>query len=95
MTSYQVAQFAIQDVELVVVFLDPDLDRNALPRQRQDLYRALRACASQAGRTGEVVAVWQDEFGRTRFIAPAEQHPFLQVVRYDQLYAQVNGTLAC
>ncbi len=31
--------------------------------------------------------------GRTRFIAPAPQHPFFQVVNYGQLRAQVNGTI--
>ena len=41
---------------------------------------------------GELAVVWEDAQGRTRFIAPPQQHPFFQVVNYGQLRAQVNGT---
>jgi hypothetical protein len=37
--------------------------------------------------------VWEDPQGRTRFIAPPQQHPFFQLVNYGQLRAQVNGTI--
>ena len=80
---------------MLIVFLEAGLHLKASPTARQDLYRTLQSSAAGAGRKGDVVAVWQDEFGRTRFIAPAQQHPFFQIVSYDQLYAQVNGTLAC
>jgi hypothetical protein len=42
-----------------------------------------------------VVAVWPDEMGRTRFLAPQEMHAFFRVVGYDQLRAQINTTLQC
>jgi hypothetical protein len=74
-------------VRVVVVFL-------AL-RPSAELYGALQRSAQQAGLAGNVVAVWPDEFGRTRFIAPQQQHAFFQAVSYDQLRAQVNTTLAC
>jgi hypothetical protein len=42
---------------------------------------------------GETVAVWPDEHGRTRFLACQKYHAFLQTVDYDQLRAQINGTI--
>ena len=56
-------------------------------------YAALQAAAAREGFTGELAVVWEDPQGRTRFIAPVEQHPFFQVVNYGQLRAQVNGTI--
>ena len=79
----------------MIVFLEPNLHCKTTAQQRTDLHGALKSCAALAGLAGEVVAVWPDEFSRTRFLAPAHQYPFFQIVSYDQLYAQVNGTLAC
>jgi hypothetical protein len=87
--SYEIAALSIQDVKVVVVFVDQ------APSQAMDAngYGALQRAAKEAGLTGNVVAVWADEFGRTRFFAPPEQHAFFRVVGYDQLRAQINGTL--
>jgi hypothetical protein len=85
--NFDVATLSIQDVKVVVVFLDRTADADA--------YEALRGAASQAGLEGNVVAVWPDEFGRTRFLAPPEQHAFFQIAGYDQLRAQINGSLRC
>lgn len=83
--SFEIASMSIQDVRVVVVFLDraPDASTHA----------ALRSAAARAGLDGNLAAVWPDEFGRTRFLAPPEQHAFFQVVGYDQLRAQINGSL--
>lgn len=89
MDSFPVACLNIQDVELVVVFVDH------ASKHKREIYAALHGCAQRAGLNGNVVAVWRDEYGRTRFIAPPEQHPFFQVTGYDQLYAQVNSKLEC
>jgi hypothetical protein len=75
------------DVHVVVVFLDH--------RPPADLYGRLENSAKQAGLAGQVVAVWPDELGRTRFLAPQEMHAFFRVVGYDQLRAQINTTLRC
>jgi hypothetical protein len=88
-TSFPVAHLNVQDVELVIVFVDQSA------REKREIYAALLGCAKRAGLNGTVVALWQDEFGRTRFIAPPEQHPFFQVTGYDQLYAQVNSKIEC
>jgi hypothetical protein len=88
-TSFPVAHLNIQDVELVIVFVDQ------ASREKREIYAALFDCAKRAGLSGTVVAVWQDEFGRTRFIAPPEQHPFFKVTGYGQLYAQVNSKIEC
>lgn len=82
MQSFPVARLNIQDVDLVVVFVDDAL------QPKQELYKALSLSTES-----NLVLVWQDRFGRTMFIAPPEQHPFLQVVGYDQLRAQVNAKL--
>ena len=80
---------------MVIVFLESGLDRHTTAQQRLARHRALEGCASRAGLAGDVVAVWQDCYGRTKFIAPPQQHAFFRVVNYDQLYAQVNCTLNC
>jgi hypothetical protein len=85
--SFEVAQLNIQDVRVVVVFVDR--------RPAAELYGALERSARAADLEGKVVAVWPDEFGRTRFLAPPEQHAFFQIVSYDQLRAQINGALRC
>lgn len=85
--SFEIASLSIQDLKVVVVFLDRPADADA--------HAALRRAAAQAGLTGDVVAVWPDELGRTRFLAPPEQHVFFQIVGYDQLRAQINGSLRC
>jgi hypothetical protein len=84
--SFEIAHLDIQDVKVVVVFVEGISDA-----KRQ--YPALQTAAKEAGLEGNVVAVWADEFGRTRFVAPPEQHAFFQVVDYEQLRAQINGTL--
>ena len=83
--TLDVAQLNIQDVKVLVVFLER--------RPQPELYETLQRRAKQAGLEGNVVAVWPDEFGRTRFLAPPEQHAFFQIAGYDQLRAQVSGTL--
>ena len=84
---FDVAHLDILDVRVVVVFV-------AL-RTSAEMYRTLQRSAQQADLAGNVVAVWLDEFGRTRFLAPPEQHAFFQAVSYDQLRAQINTSLAC
>jgi len=80
---------------VVIVFLEAGLDRQTTVQQRHARHKAIEACASKAGLAGYVVTAWQDRYGRTKFIAPPQQHSFFRVVNYDQLYAQVNCTLNC
>jgi hypothetical protein len=42
------------------------------------------------GSASEVVYVWEDAEGRTRFLAAAEQRPFFGAMKYDQLRAQAQ-----
>jgi hypothetical protein len=81
----QFAALDIEDVKVVVVFVDR--------RPAAERYQELQNSVERAGLEGNVVAVWPDEFGRIRFLAPPEQHAFFQVVGYDQLRAQISGTL--
>jgi hypothetical protein len=84
--SFDIASLSIQDVGVVVVFMD------GVPNP--PVYVDLQRAAAQAGLEGNVVVVWPDEFGRTRFLAPPEQHAFFRIVGHDQLRAQINGSLA-
>ena len=92
MKTFQVAHLDIQDVQLVVVFLPSTFDSKT-EREKLVFHAALERCAEGAGLAGNVVALWQDPSSRTRFIAPPEQHPFFQIMKYDQLLAQANSTL--
>ena len=38
----------------------------------------------------DVVLVWEDSAGRMQFIAPSEQRPFFEAMKYDQLRAQLK-----
>jgi hypothetical protein len=83
---------SIRGTAILVVFLDSGFE-GLPPGSRADTYAALQDAASQQGILADVAAVWEDHAGRTRFIAPAQQHPFFQVMNYSQLRAQVNGAL--
>jgi hypothetical protein len=39
----------------------------------------------------DVVPVWQDSSGKMGFIAPPQQRPFFEAMKYDQLRAQVSS----
>jgi hypothetical protein len=82
----------IRGAAILAVFLDSAFD-GLSPSDRADTYAALQASAARQGYQGDVAALWEDALGRTRFIAPPQQHPFLQVVNYGQLRAQANETL--
>jgi hypothetical protein len=83
-STIPVAHLNIRGAALLVAFPDPDHVKD---------YAALQTAAARAGFAGELAVVWEDTQGRTRFIAPPQQHPFFQVVNYGQLRAQVNGTI--
>ena len=80
-----IAYLNIRGATILVAFLDAV--------NRPDAYAALQASAASQGFQGDVVAVWEDSQGRTRFLAPPQQHPFFQVVNYGQLRAQVSETI--
>src|ERR1022692_2127902 len=78
--SFPVARINIQDADILVVFVDEALQK------KHEIYAALTLSAGN-----NLVVVWPDQYGRIRFIAPPEQHPFFQIVGYDQLRAQINS----
>jgi len=87
------AHLNIRGATLLVVFPDATFD-GLPPGNRTKTYAALQASAARQGFQGEVAVLWEDSRGRTRFIAPPQQHPFFQLVNYGQLRAQVNGSIA-
>src|ERR1700687_2469738 len=91
-STIPVAYLNIRGATILVVFLDSAFDSRT-PQERSEAYAALQAAAARPSFLGEVAAVWEDHLGRSRFIAPPQQHPFFQVVNYSQLRAQVNGTI--
>ncbi len=77
----EAARITIQDVDLVVAFPGPSFD--AQPEtERQRIY----------GAAGGVALMWRDACEK-RFLCPPQQRAFFECVRYDQLAAQINGTL--
>jgi hypothetical protein len=69
---------------VIVVLADAGIEA-----ERELIYAALVATLGQT----DVVLMWQDSSGRTRFIAPVQQHRFFEAMRYDQLLAQANSTV--
>jgi len=92
METFEVAHLNVQNVNLIIVFLNTAFDSKA-PREQQAIHSALQAAATSAGLAGNVVPVWRDPFGRTKFIAPQNQHAFFGGVSYEQLALQINRTL--
>ena len=92
METFQVAHLNVQNVNLAVIFLSTAFDSKP-PKEQHAIHLALQVAATNAGLAGNVVPVWLDPFGRTKFIAPQNQHPFFKSVSYEQLATEVNRTL--
>jgi hypothetical protein len=92
METFEVAHLNVQNVNLVVIFLNTTFDSKP-DHDQQAIHSALQVAARQAGLAGNVVPVWRDPFGRTKFIAPENQHPFFESVSYEQLAVQINRKL--
>ena len=83
--TFEAACFSIQDAPLVIVFMEDAAG--------PETFSALERAASAKGIEGEPAAVWPDQFGRTRFLARPHLHAFLRATGYDQLRAQINGSI--
>jgi hypothetical protein len=94
MEEFQVAHINVQNVNVIVVFVKPELGQRPNSEQQQ-VISALQSCARAAGLAGNVVPVWCDSAGHLNFIAPPNQHPFFKSVTFEVLYNQINKTLTC
>ena len=94
MEQFPVAHIKVQGVDLIVLFVKPELGSRPASEQQQ-VVNALQACASAAGLAGNVVPVWRDSLGRLHFIAPPNQHAFFKSVTFESLYANINKKLSC
>lgn len=92
MEQFPVAHLNLQNVNVIIIFLNRKFDTMP-PTDQHAVQNRLQIAASTAGLAGNVVPVWQDAHARTRFLAPPQQHPFFQSTSYDALYAHVNRTL--
>jgi hypothetical protein len=92
--TFAIATLNVQDVNVIVVLPDASLEATS-EHERQQLYWTLQRSAASANLAGNIVLIWQERSGATKFIAPPAQHPFFQIMKYDQLRAQINGILAC
>jgi hypothetical protein len=90
--EFPIAALTFQDVPVIVVFADGKVDSMS-QQERQNLYWALQSSAETAKLTGNIVLFWREQSGRTKFIAPPPQHSFFRIMKYEQLHAQMNGTL--
>ena len=91
---FAIAALDFYDVNVVIVLPDESLEVES-EDERQQLYAKLQQSAASANLAGNIVLVWQERSGSTKFIAPPAQHAFFRILKYDQLRAQVNGTLEC
>jgi len=89
-STFEVARFAIQEVEVMIGFPVSGFDSCPEPQQRRT-YTSLQTCAERDGFSGAIALVWQDAAGRTKFLCEPAQQPFFECLRYDQLAAQING----
>jgi hypothetical protein len=92
--NFPIATLNVQDVNVILVFPDGSLEARS-QNERQQLYSALQSSAASANLAGNIVLIWQERSGRTKFIAPPAQHAFFRIMKYDQLRAQIDATLAC
>ena len=93
MADIDVAHLRIQGVDVVIAFLDSSFDRKTQSDQNE-ARMALQLRSRSAGLAGIVVLMWRDSFGRSKFIAPPNQHPFFRTADYGQLYRQINRRLS-
>jgi hypothetical protein len=93
MADIDVAHLRIQGVDVVIAFLDSSFDHKTQSEQNE-ARAALQLCSRSAGLAGNVVLIWRDSSGRSRFIAPPNQHPFFRTADYSQLYRQINKRLS-
>ena len=90
--KFDTARVTIQDVDVLIAF--PDSGFDAWPEAKQHrTYAALQARLARDGFPGEIALVWRDACGERKFICAPQQRPFFECVRYDQLAAQVNGSV--
>jgi hypothetical protein len=98
MESFQIAHLNLPGpngpVNVIVVFLNTTFDQKT-EQEKNKIQLALQVCARSAELAGNVVPVWLDSAGNTKFIAPQQQHPFFTTTSYVQLYGEVNKTLTC
>lgn len=89
---FQIAHLTISDTTAIVVFVDAGFDANTAAERRR-VYTALQEFLWRTNPAIDIVLVWQDSEGRTRFIAPVQQQRFFEIMKYDQLYAQADGSI--
>ena len=93
MAEVQIAHLNIQNVNVIVTFLNEQFDHKTEGEQ-DAVHEELQMRASNAGLAGNVVLVWTDAFGRMKFRAPQNQHPYFKSVSYQHLAAQINRKLS-
>jgi hypothetical protein len=93
MADIDVAHLRIQGISVVIAFLDSSFDRKSQGDQNRAM-AALQFASRSADLAGNVVLMWHDSSGRTKFMAPPNQHPFFRTADYGQLYRQINRRLS-
>jgi hypothetical protein len=92
--TFPIANLNLLDVNVILVFPDHNLESKS-NEELQDFYWKLQRAATDSDLPGNIVLVWQDQSGRTKFVAPPPQHAFFRAIKYEQLRAQINGSLPC
>ncbi|MFC4456580.1 hypothetical protein [Deinococcus sonorensis] len=93
MSNFDVAHIREQGQQMIIVPLNSNFHFQT-PTQRQATIDALQACARSARLAGRVVPVWLHA-GSMYFIAPSQWRPFFQSLSWNDIMANINGTLTC
>jgi hypothetical protein len=90
--SAAIAQIDIEDVKVTVVLLAGCLDSKT-PEERHAIHEAWKSWAARHGMSGSVALVWRDASGLAQWVAEAQERPFLEAVRLDQIGAQGQAAM--
>jgi len=90
--TFETARFVIQEVEVLAIFPDSGFETHPAAAQHRT-YTSLRAHAASDGFSNEVALLWQDAAGEKKFLCAPQHQPFFKCLRYDQVTAQINGSL--
>lgn len=93
MPTFKIAHLREQGQNMIVVPLNAEFGRKS-ESEKDSAISELQLHARGAGLAGTVVPIWQDNSGRTSFIAPQQWHAFFRSLSYRQVVASLNKTLS-
>jgi hypothetical protein len=90
--AIEIAHLTIFDVAVLVALVGAGGGEDTTG-EHQRIYAALSEFVGRTEPGLDTVLVWQDSEGITKFISPLQQHRFFEIMKYDQLCAQADGSV--